>query len=893
MLKRNILLITLLAAVILFSILGYFSFKQDDETATPFDAMPQNSTAVLTVNNYSRTFNNIVMNNLMWQELMLNSEMNELAQKLVLLDSLIRNNAWSVDMAEDLKWHISFHASGNTFDECFILPFEGQQATSFEEWTMAYSGALTAYGVFEDVEIKQCEFADNYFDTFYFAFEKGLLIFSVRPDLVEDAVRTLHNGKSLYAIKEFKDVARTSGSFADWNIFVNYQDMNSLKFMGLNPMELAKSDVLWSDWTALDATVHPDLFLLNGFSHASAESYLSLFSKQNSQDIDAVDIIPDDVTLFFHFGLSNYKAYSKAKREYFKGIGKEKAYNEKVSRIKETYQLDLEDEFDQWVSNEFGIMFLNSPDVKTEDAKVAFFRLSDIRKTTATLERLSDNSSDGFPQLPMENFLDDFESVLFNGLDKPYFVIIDKYLLMSSHKALLKQVKEQYLQANTLRKSELYSSFSSNLSDQSNVYIYIHIEKGKEVYERLLTDHFLNFINTNPTFQSKFEQLGIQFKDGKKDMFYQHMAINFNPKERSQGNILWEAVLDTDILSKPQIVYNHYNNAREVFVQDVANTIYLLDNKGNILWKRQMKERILSKVHQIDIFKNNKLQMLFNGESSIYLIDRKGRDVENFPIQLPAVATNELKIIDYEKNREYRFLIGVRGGSILNYDRFGKQIKGWSFKSKDEIMYPIDYFLLNGKDYIVSAGAQGKPYVLNRRGEERLKLNENLPAYNGRGFNLELSNDLGQCKVITTDESGNFIKLKFDGQKEVVNLDLISKEHLFLYDDLNNDRKNDYILLDSNKLMVFNHNRDKLFEIELEGNDPAYLSMYRYDGGYGKIGFTDVSSKQIYLYRDAGSLDSNFPLKGNSPFSIIDLNKDGRQNVIVGLDKKIIVYNLK
>jgi len=306
-----------------------------------------------------------------------------------------------------------------------------------------------------------------------------------------------------------------------------------------------------------------------------------------------------------------------------------------------------------------------------------------------------------------------------------------------------------------------------------------------------------------------------------------------------------------------------------------------------------MKERIKSKVYQIDVYKNNKLQMLFSGESSIYLLDRKGRDVENFPVQLPAVATNEMKVIDYEKNREYRILIGIRGGEIMNYDRFGKKIKGWKFKSSEEITYPIDYFLLNGKDFIVAVGSEGTTYILNRRGEERIKIDEKLPPFSGKSYKLELSNDLNQCKFVTTDESGNFIKIKFNGEKEIVNLDLISDKHKFLYDDINNDRKNDYILLDSNRLMVFNHNREKLFELELEGNDPSNLNIYRFDSGIEKIGFTDVKSGQVYLYRNSGGLDNNFPLKGSTSFSIIDLNKDGRQNVIVGLKNKLIVYNLK
>ncbi len=897
MIRRTIFLAVLVLIVISASVWGYLNLNRDPDLASPYRAMPLSTSAVLTVNDYTRTFDNLLMNNLMWQELSLDQDVNQFGLKIRALDSLIRTNAWSSENAEELKWYVSFLPSGKDFDHCIIIPVEGLNKGDFRNWFDEYCKATELYAKFENVEIIKGDFSDDLFGTVYFSTHKGLLLASFSPNIVEDAIRTLNGDESLYTNKNFRNVEKTSGSFADWNFFLNYQDVGSLKLLGLDIAELAQSDVLWTDWTALDATVHPDLILLNGFSNSSETSFLSLFDKQKSQDVDVIEIIPEDARLFFHFGVSNYQQYCKTKREYFKKIGKADAYKNKVEKYKQVYGFDLENEFEQWVSNEFGLIYLNHPELEAEDSKVAFFRLKDIRRTQSVLDDLADiqyKEVEDLTTLIVDgDFFDGFEINLFKGIEQPFYLILDKYLLLSSNSDLLVKMRKDYLSANTLKKSESYASFASNLSDQSNVYVYVHLINGQEVYQDLLDDESLAFINENPTFTKKFEQLGIQFKDGKKNLFYQHMAMNFNPQQRSQGKTLWELALDTHMVMKPAIVYNHYTNAREILVQDAANKIYLIDNKGNVIWKRQMKERIRGEVFQIDVYKNNKLQMLFSGESSIYLLDRKGRDVENFPVQLPALATSNLKVIDYEKNREYRILIGIRGGEVLNFDRFGKKIKGWSYKSGDEISYPINYFLLNNKDYIVMVGEEGRPYVLNRRGEERLNISETLPTFNQKDYVLELSNDINQCKFVTTDESGNFVKLRFNGEKEIVNLDMISDNHKFLYDDVNNDQKSDYILLDSNKLMVYTHAKEKLFEVELEGNDPQFLNMYRFQSGYGKIGFTDQESGQVYLYRDAGGLDSNFPLKGNTAFTITDINKDGRFNLLVGSGNKLVVYNLK
>jgi len=548
--KRNILLIALIIVVVLFSVIGYIGLKQDPDVASPFEAMPPSTMAILTVNNYSRTFENLLLNNLMWQELLLDNSINELAQKLILLDSLIKYNEWSSEISEDIKWNIVFHPSGNDFDNSVVIQMNNQDYAELEEWFVGYGKSITSYSVFEDVEISQCEFDEDLFEPIFFSYINGLFIASFKPNLVEDAIRSLINKTSLFTDEKFKKVEHTSGTFANWNFLINYQNKNSLKFLGFNVQELTKSEVTWSGWTALDATVHPDLILLNGFSQTGRESYLSLFEKQKSQDIDAIEIIPDDVSLFFHFGISNYKTYSDAKRAYFKTVGKEKAYQDKVDELKEKFHIDIETEFDQWVSNEFGIMFLSDDLIDPIDSKVAFFRLSDIRRTQAVLENMSslegDENKYDIPRIDVEDFLGDFESVLFSNLNRPFYIILDKYLLISSHYSLLKKVRNQYLHANTLKKSEMYASFAGNLSDQSNVFIYIHLEKGKIIYKDILNEKSLSFVNDNPEFLDKFEQVGIQFKDGKRDMFYQHMAMNFNPKQRNQGNILWETILDTD-----------------------------------------------------------------------------------------------------------------------------------------------------------------------------------------------------------------------------------------------------------------------------------------------------------------------------------------------------------
>ena len=60
-------------------------------------------------------------------------------------------------------------------------------------------------------------------------------------------------------------------------------------------------------------------------------------------------------------------------------------------------------------------------------------------------------------------------------------------------------------------------------------------------------------------------------------------------------------------------------------MQDDSNTIYLISKSGEILWQRKIEGEIMGEAAQIDIFKNDKLQLLFNTKTEVHLIDETAK----------------------------------------------------------------------------------------------------------------------------------------------------------------------------------------------------------------------------------------------------------------------------
>ncbi|MAZ97524.1 MAG: hypothetical protein CMP53_08385 [Flavobacteriales bacterium] len=183
---------------------------------------------------------------------------------------------------------------------------------------------------------------------------------------------------------------------------------------------------------------------------------------------------------------------------------------------------------------------------------------------------------------------------------------------------------------------------------------------------------------------------------------------------------LWSTALESTIKSGPWLVKNHRTGKNDIFVQDDQHVLYWVSSDGTIQWKKSLNESIVGEVHQVDLFKNQKYQLLFTTGMQLYCIDILGRDVENYPIKLLENTSIGLSVLDYDKNRNYRFLIPA-GTKLYNYSSEGKLIQGWKTDAASgaQLIQKPFLFQKNGKDFIVTSTSQ-KPLILNRRGEIRI-----------------------------------------------------------------------------------------------------------------------------------------------------------------------------
>src|SRR5690606_28333577 len=180
--------------------------------------------------------------------------------------------------------------------------------------------------------------------------------------------------------------------------------------------------------------------------------------------------------------------------------------------------------------------------------------------------------------------------------------------------------------------------------------------------------------------------------------------------------------LENNLLSTPQFFTNHVTKGKDIVVQDVSNKLYLISASGKVLWNKQLDGAILGKIHEVDINKNGRIQLVFTTSKTFYILDRNGKEVAPFPIKFKDEITQPLAVFDYDNKKDYRFVV-TQGANILMYDNKAKIVSGFTFKKAgSKVALAPQHIRLNNKDYIIIAEESGKLNILHRTGKSRVEV---------------------------------------------------------------------------------------------------------------------------------------------------------------------------
>jgi hypothetical protein len=340
-----------------------------------------------------------------------------------------------------------------------------------------------------------------------------------------------------------------------------------------------------------------------------------------------------------------------------------------------------------------------------------------------------------------------------------------------------------------------------------------------------------------------------------------------NEDENLKISKLFDVEIDEEIIMYPHFVKNHVTKNLDIVVQDTKNNLYLISKDGKVIWKKKINQPILGQISQIDIYKNGRLQLIFNTKNKIYVLDRNGNNVKQFPKIFNDPITQPLAVFDYDNNKNYRLLV-TQGSELVMYDKNGKKVSGFKYKkSSNNITSKPKHFRILNKDFIVFK-IGNKMKILNRKGRERINVNDDINFSNQNVFEY---ND----KLISTTTDQKLVQIDVNGV-----LDISSLKYLSL-----NSEGSNLVVLDENSIKLSsnvasipfgNYGSPQLSNI----NKNLLITLY------------DKQNKKSYLFNKNLILDTSFPVYSLIPMEIGDMNRDKKVEIIISNKNKFISLTL-
>ena len=333
---------------------------------------------------------------------------------------------------------------------------------------------------------------------------------------------------------------------------------------------------------------------------------------------------------------------------------------------------------------------------------------------------------------------------------------------MSETESGLKNILGNYLDRNTLETNPAFKNLKEKLVNKNS---FLWIGNPENLVKNW---KFKEVSNNIKDLMYKEYPLAAFQGVADKDITHLYFSLQKNiPSAKQTGTKnVYTLVLNSGVENPPQWFKNHRNKGMDVVVQDTENVLYLFSNRGKLFWKKQLSGKIIGKIHQVDLYKNNRWQLAFRTAERLIVLDRNGNILKPFNIKLPKSSNPlPLAVFDYDNNLNYRFLI-AQDRSLYMYDNRGKRLNGFSLKKVNaNIISAPKHIRLQKKDYILIPLEDKTLKIVSRTGKDRVKVKGKIDFAGNSVFSYLNT-------FATTDQEGKLIQIDTKGNKVASALNL-------------------------------------------------------------------------------------------------------------------------
>lgn len=839
------------------AIWGYFKLKENKEpSSSVLEHIPNNAVFIFETKNIANSINQLTRQNLIWSGLVNESMFEETNTLVQYFDSILKLNQNVSEIMTDNAVYISFFKEKESYQNLiqFKCKEKNNQALFEEFFTSTFKTKTTdANQDFYEINLKQKKW--------FIAIKDGIVYLANEKNISQHAMN-LAKSESMAFNTNYTELQNLNGEQPNF-IYVNH---SLAQFF---PTALFKQQSVITSEIKLNE--------LNFSGYTTTDSALTFIKKQQPTELDLYEHLPQNPSNLLGFSITDVDAF-------YKNCMSSETNDKLWKTINDSALYDMRQEF---INNINGQLALSNYESDSSNLTLLAISIKDIDKAKQFINIIKDSTFTQ-PEIIYSRINPNYKKLfsLFNlkqGFN--YVCINSNELIFSSNKTCALFYNYALINSKLIEKDEQMMEYArNNLRYECNLFCYENrmLSPNQESNFLFNTKRFLKenkaithisytIKNFKNTFQTRINLTNAKQVESNQDNF---------------ANALWSFDADSSIISGVNVFTNHTNQENELCFQDNAKRLYLISTTGNLIWKKNLTEKITSPIYTVDIFKNGKLQLLFNTENYLHLIDRNGNYVQGYPIKTPAKITSPITLLDYDNTKDYRLFIACDDKKIYNYSIYGIKTEGFvPVKTENSVKLPIHYIKIGASDYLITADAQGKLYGFSRKGEGRIDFKNKTIVELNHLFVLK-GNSLDNTKLIYIDDKNNLLnKISLTDKKETLKLgdELINCSTSF--DMVNDDNQPDALVYGDGALYAYDLFSSKLMEhfnknVVFDNVQSIATSSQNYILAHDKVG------QKLYLLSSEGKLINVIANVTEKPL-ISNLYKNGKTYLLLVYNKSI------
>ena len=320
-------------------------------------------------------------------------------------------------------------------------------------------------------------------------------------------------------------------------------------------------------------------------------------------------------------------------------------------------------------------------------------------------------------------------------------------------------------------------------------------------------------------FESDSSEIGLKYDAAVRAIGGTYLALDLRDRyawvfdDSSIQNSSTEESVDLDESNIGQesllgVVRNHRTRSDlDILYVSDKSIVEAVGDEG-VVWSIKTESAPIGLAYEVDIYSNGKYQTAFATSEGVFLIDVKGNSVQGYPYKTSATITG-FAVVDYDKNRKFRFLIATSDGRVANIKGKGVRTSGWNFKKlKDGVFVEHLFHLRVGsKDYIYAGCSDSNVLLLKRAGSERASTSILVDPHSRPAFRL--SSNISKSSVLFIDGNGWLKEYTFGDAIEVGMSRMLKADKVEVID-TNSDGKKEVVVHYKGKRTVWNSRNEQI-----------------------------------------------------------------------------------